>query len=460
MGRQNRRIRRRFKLWHGIVGLLLLLFVSFRVTGSLKLRKQLKVLRDQGYPVTLEELDRWYNIPEGAKNAADVYLNAFSNYVEWDKEALKALPLFGKAKLPARTQSLDTSTQQLVEKFLSDNEKTLTLLHEAASVEHCRYSIDLTKGPVDIVDLMRPGSPASWVEDLRAGTRLLRLETLSHCENQDPDKALESIRANFALARFIGAPLLVYRLIHNSVLSRTYKSIERVLNRMQLTDEQLLSLSAWIEESRSDEGYIKALVGERCIGLSAFRGPVGQTTDQMGLGGKVPILMLGFWKMLGLHYRDALGYIGLMQECIDAMELPSDERLLVYDSIQEDVHSGKRGGLLTRLLWPALARRLQIDTRCTAEALAAQTALAVERYRLAEGHLPESLENLVPACIEVVPKDPFDGRRLRYFTRENGFEVYSVGDDLTDNGGAERDGRGRDRRGKPLPWDITFIMER
>ena len=458
MGRRNKRVRRRFKLWHGIVGLLLLLFVLFRVSGSLKLKKQIEVLRNQGYPVTLEELDRWYNIPEGAKNAADVYMAAFSNYVKWDKDAQRALPVLGKASMPGRTQPLDASPRQLVEKFLSENEKTLTLLHEAASIEHCRYPIDLTKGSVDLMG--GPGGPASWVEDLRAGTRLLRLETLSHCENQDLDKALKSIRANFALARFISAPLLVHRLIHNAVRSQTYKSIERVLNRMQLTDEQLLSLSAWIKESRSDEGYIKAMVGERCIGLSAFQGPVGQTTDQMGAGGKAPILILGLWKMLGLHYRDALGYIGLMQENIDAMELPSDERLLVFDSIQEDVNSGKRGGLLTRLIWPNLARMLQFDTRCTAHALAAQTALAVERYRLAEGHLPESLENLVPAYMEVVPKDPFDGRRLRYFTRENGFVVYSIGDDLTDNGGAERDSQKRDRRGKPLPWDITFIMER
>ena len=129
MGRQNRRIRRRFKLWHGIVGLLLLLFVSFRVSGSLKLRKQLEVLRNQGYPVSLKELDGSYSIPEGADNVADVYLSAFSNYVEWDGDAQRELPVIGKASLPGRTQPLDASTRQLVEKFLSDNEKTLTLLH-------------------------------------------------------------------------------------------------------------------------------------------------------------------------------------------------------------------------------------------------------------------------------------------------------------------------------------------
>ncbi|NQT01099.1 MAG: hypothetical protein HQ580_03690 [Planctomycetes bacterium] len=457
MESQNRRIRRRFKLRHGIVALLLLLFVLFRVTGSLKLKKQIEILRTKGYPVTLEELDRWYNIPEGAKNGADVYMNAFSNYIKWDKEALKALPVVGKAPLPARTQRLDASTRKLVEKFLSDNEKTLTLLHEAASIKHCRYPIDLTKGPVDLME--RPGLFASWYEDLRASAQLLRLETLSHCENQDPDKALESIRANFALARFISAPLLIHRLVHNSVQSRTYKSIERILNRIQLTEEQLMKLSSWIEEVGNDEGYKRALIGENCIGLHAFRGHVKEVSDRLVSGGRLSIIFLAFLRVTGLNDRDATQYIDIMQELIDAMELSADDRLLVFDSIQKDVDSGIRGDMLTRMLMPAFGRIMQSDTRCTAHALAAQTALAVERYRLAEGHLPESLENLVPAYMEFIPKDPFDGRSLRYFTRENGFVVYSVGEDLTDEGGAER-GRGRDAKGKPLPWDVTFIVER
>lgn len=459
MESQNRRTRRRFKIWHGIVALLLLLFVLYRVSGSIKLKKQIEILRTKGYPVTLEELDRSYNIPEGARNGADVYMAAFSNYVEWDKEALKALPVFGKASMPGRTQPLDASTRKLVEKFLSDNEKTLTLLHEAALIEHCRYPIDLTKGSIDLME--RPGwSRASWYEDLYASARLLRLDVFIQCDNHNSDKALESIRANFALARFISAPLLNHRLVHNSVHSQTYKSIERLLNRMQLTDEQLLSLSGWIKEFRSDEGYIKAVVGEQCIGLHAFRGHIRQALEQIGSEGKLSLLFLAFWRMTGLNDRDAIEYIDLMQEHKDAMELPSDERLLVCDSIQEDVNSGKRGGILTHLIWPARAYMLQIDTSCTAKALAAQTALAVGRYRLAEGHLPESLENLVPAYLESVPKDPFDGQNLRYITRESGFVVYSINDDLTDNGGAEHDSKNRDRRGKPLPWDITFIIER
>jgi hypothetical protein len=59
-----------------------------------------------------------------------------------------------------------------------------------------------------------------------------------------------------------------------------------------------------------------------------------------------------------------------------------------------------------------------------------------------------------------VPQDPFNGESLRYLSLKNGFIVYSVGEDLSDDGGAERDSRKRDPGDKPLPWDITFIVER
>jgi len=450
MENKNKRVRRRFKMWHGIVALLLILFLLFRVTGSLKLKKQIEILRTKGYPVTLEELDRSYNIPDGAANAADAYLTAFSNYVEWDREARKALPIIGRAPLPPRTQPLDDPNHQLVEKFLSDNEKTLTLLHEAASIEHCRYPIDFSKEPIEA---------APWLKNLRKCAHLLRLNVFIQCDNNNSEKAMESIHSTLSLAKSSNVPLLFHRLIHIAVKATAYKNIERLLNRIQLTEEQLMKLSSWIEEVGNDEGYKRALVGEHCLGLQAFRGHIRQASDQLGSNGGLNIF-LAFWRITGLNERDATQYIDIMQELIDAMELPSDERLLVYDSIQEGVVSGKRGGLLTRMLLPALARILQIDTRCTAEALATQTALAVERYRLTEGHLPESLENLVPAYMEAVPTDPFDGRNLKYRTLETGFVVYSIGDDMTDEGGAERDSRKRDAKGKPMPWDVTFIIER
>ena len=439
MESQNRYIRRRFKMWHKIVALLLLLFVLFRVHGSLKVKKQIENLRAKGYPVTLEELESWYNIPEGTKNSADVYLNAFSNYVEWDSEARKALPVVGRAPLPARTQPLDDPNKLLVEKFLSDNKKTLTLLHEAASIDHCRY-------PLGFIQELNQRAP--WLKNLRKCALLLRLNVLIQCESKNSEKALESIYSTLSLAKSSNVPLLLHQLIHISVKATAYKNIERTLNRVQLTEEQLMMLSSWIKEAGNDEGYKRTLIGENCIGLNTFRGHEGLT------------IFLAFWRITGLNDRDATKYIDIMQELMDAMELSANERLLVFDSIQKDVDSGKRGGFITRMIWPAFGRLMQIDTRHLAHLRATQTALAVERYRLTEGRLPQSLDNLVPAYMEVVPTDPFDGQDLKFRTLKTGFVVYSVGEDLTDEGGAERDSKKRDKKGKPLPWDVTFIVER
>ena len=458
MGHQSTQRRRRLKIWHGIVVLLLLLFVLFRITGNYKLKKRIQALRSQGYPVTPAELESLYSIPDGATNAADLYLNAFLSYVKWDNDALTTVPFVSKTSLPARTEPLDDSTRKLVEKFLSDNKKTLSLLHEAASIEHCQYPTNLAQQPTDFSQRTAPTT--LWLKDLRTSAQLLCLESLYQSESGEFGKALESIQASLALAKSIKPFFLFHRLIQIAIQGLTYNNVERILNRTQLTDEQLTAISKLIKASDINEGYRQALIGEQCFGLHTFRAPIAQSSNQLGPENGLQRLVLAFWKMLGLHDRDAVEHIDIMQDYIDAVELPNHERLAVFDSITKDVHNGKRGSFFIRLLMPAFGRVIKIETRCLAHLRATQTALVVERYRLAEGRLPQSLDNLVPAYMEAVPTDPFDGRSLRYRRLETGFVVYSVGEDLGDNGGAERGSRKRGPNGKPLPWDVTFIMER
>jgi len=444
MGDENKRSRRRFKTWHVIAGLVLFLLALSHTTGSYKLRKRLQALHDQGYPITIEELDRSYTIPEGAANAADIYLSAFANFSEWDKADMNALR---KAQSPARTESLDASDRQLVEKFLSDNQKALSLLHEAAAIEHCRYPIDFARPP---------DTDAPWLDNMRQCSRLLYLDALIHCENQDTEKALASIRANTALARSMNAPLLTHWITRMGLQSLVYRSIERVLNRLPLSDAQLLTLSGRLEEPGIKEGFKRNLIAEQCIGLHTLQAPIREVANRRY--GKGMFLMLVPWKTLGLCYRDTLGYIDLMQDSIETLDLPDPERLTAFVAVQDSVRGS--GGMLTRMIWPSLARLLDINFWHLARARAMQTAFALERYRLAEDHLPPSLDVLVPTYINAIPDDPFNAKPLKYRLRQPGYVVYSVGDDLTDESGTERGTQGKDSRGKSLPYDLTFIVER
>jgi hypothetical protein len=64
-------------------------------------------------------------------------------------------------------------------------------------------------------------------------------------------------------------------------------------------------------------------------------------------------------------------------------------------------------------------------------------ALAAERYRLAHHTWPASLDVLATAkLLTALPRDPYDGKALRYRARADGVVVYSIGPDGRGNGEA------------------------
>ena len=64
------------------------------------------------------------------------------------------------------------------------------------------------------------------------------------------------------------------------------------------------------------------------------------------------------------------------------------------------------------------------------------TAVEVERFRRKTGELPDMLRELTPSYLRAIPIDPFDGREVRYVRRADGYRVYSVGSNCSDEGGA------------------------
>jgi hypothetical protein len=73
----------------------------------------------------------------------------------------------------------------------------------------------------------------------------------------------------------------------------------------------------------------------------------------------------------------------------------------------------------------------------------ARMAIALERYRLAHGEYPESLDVLAPQFIAQVPHDVIGGGPLHYrLTSDGQFVLYSVGWNEKDDGGVVVLGKG------------------
>jgi hypothetical protein len=66
----------------------------------------------------------------------------------------------------------------------------------------------------------------------------------------------------------------------------------------------------------------------------------------------------------------------------------------------------------------------------------ARISCALERYRLANGQFPDTLDTLAPHFINKIPNDVLDGKPLRYRrTPDSSYLIYSVGWNKTDDGG-------------------------
>ena len=84
---------------------------------------------------------------------------------------------------------------------------------------------------------------------------------------------------------------------------------------------------------------------------------------------------------------------------------------------------------------PNFQKATQVLARNQSLADQALLACALERYHLANGHYPETLEALTPRFLEKLPHDIITGQPLRYRRTEGQFVLYSVGWNESDDGG-------------------------
>jgi len=445
--------RRKLKVSHILIALLIIIvagFVLFRLSLKSKLRAKLDAISAAGYPVTWAELDDWYAIPESAENAADYIIDAFSHYHKQDDgEEFELMPVVGSAELPPRTEPLAEEAKTLITQYLADNRQALELLHKGAAIEHSRYPVDLSKG----FDVIMP-----YLSDIRKGAKMLQLEASLHAENAEPQLAGRSITSTFGLARSLSRePILVSQLVRIACQALAVSTLEHSVNRTEFTDEQLVNLSRTIANAEDLSGMTRAFAGERCAGVSIFKAPASQIVPLFGGSSRPRVFSIALYKFAGLADTDAITYIDLMEGYIEAAQLPPHKRQSASDAIGAKIDTISQIHILLRTFMPALSRVTTIDIRTIAQLRTAQTGLAIQRYRLATGSLPDALSDLVPTYLEAVPKDPFDDKELRYKKLETGFVVYSIGEDGNDDGGKERPRKPPRPSG---PVDVTFIIQR
>ena len=418
-----------------------LAFVGRRRQIRSQINAELDAIRKAGFPVTLRELSDYYPAPSG-DNAAGVYGQAFEKFSATTPPDDK-LPVAGSAKLPPRGEPLPDEMKAGVSAYLAANAQALELLHKAAAIEGCRFDLDFSLGV---------GIPLHHLMALRHAARLLQLQALMKVEGGKPDEAAAAIADSFSAARAVrNEPLLISQLVRIAVTNSSVNTLERVLSRTALGDRQLADLSKAIASQENPEPLMRGLAGERCRGEDIFNN-FSRYSGELNYEPGTTALFL--WKWSGLKTEDHLMYLRLMAELVRAAGgSAKDMRDLTMR--EEEFRRMPDYYLLTRLLVPALSRAHEEQLKMLARLRAACAAIAVERFRMANGRLPDSLDELTPKWLDAVPADPFDDKPIRYRKLAKGYVTYSVGPDLKDDCGRERDSKEYN-----APYDIPFIVAR
>jgi len=438
-------LRRKLKLT--IVVLLVLGLVAFglfRRHSSRQVDKALDAIRAQGYPVTLEELDAWYEEPPPGENAADVLLEAYDASVEPWPEVQGVHHLLEQGTLVDRTAPLPPDVKRSIHEYLLVNAVALELTHEGLAMPHCRWPIQCQRE--DEIEV-------PWHSKVLRHDELLKLEAILSAEDGDAERACQAMLGTLGLARTLSrVPLPGAYFGRARCLRRGVRALERVLNRIPLTEEQLARLDMALSESEDIGSLRRKIVGERCITVDFARAAPLDAKAPWRLGEPpvLDVLFRAFFRQTGLMEHGLASYLESSQAILDALEMPFPEQ---HERLEQITPSFALALLGVGVESFNMACRHQSDV---AELRAAQLAVAVERYRLAHGVLPEDANALVSEFIESIPEEPCLHEPIRYKQLPSGYVTYSIGSDKEDDGGVEKEK-------EYMAWvsgDITFTVER
>ncbi len=410
--------------------------------------QRIEAIRAAGYPATLEELDAWYKRPEAGANAADWILGAAAVHQkppEDDWRSLQRIIFSQDSERPDLAQPLASDLMDLLEQYIRANDAALESLHEASTIEECRYPIDLSNTNFVV----------SHGYAVRDGVMLLCLEAVLWAERGDFEAAVHAITTALHVADSLDKePVMLSRLLRMVGLRSVAVTLERILNRVELTDRQIETLRGAFRDLDIRGGLSRALAGERCSGRVLFDHP--ESADPSMFKDLPPVPVLEAYGALGLAAREGTIYLDFAQECIRIASLPvSQHRVAIEAAEARHLHGGK--GILLSYAWQASAI-MNREAFYVASWEIARVSLAVELYRRVHGELPERLEYLVPDGLAAAPEDSFDGMPLRYRRLDRGYMVYSVGQDGKDDGGKPEPPK--DAKAVNETWDLVFRVQR
>lgn len=303
---------------------------------------------------------------------------------------------------------------------------------------------------------MTNNTPPKFIQ-VRMLAQMLASLAIVAAEDGDAERATQMLERGYQLAHAIPSDSLVMHMIGRAVVGLNLTAAERCLNRVPFTDEQLRRLDAVLLKPGTNH-FANALRGEHCIAIWAFQAlQAGHDVDSILGTTAGKRWWERFWRKLKERtpaYTDSdfLNYLRFYRASLNLLDSPPPQAMTESRKLRDALASNVMSqiGEAVPAQWN---KALQADFELQARTDALKAALAIERYRLKNANLPDTLDQLSPGFLASTPNDRFDGQSIRFKKLGRGYTVYSVGVDGRDNGGAEKGMNSAD-------YDLPITIER
>lgn len=387
-------------------------------------------------PQTLAELNAWYVEPPAGKNAATVIQHGL-DAVQTNGLPLADLPILGKLPPPSHSSPLPPAEQTALADFWQRNQQARQFFAQGGRLEQSRYPIDLTQGTENAVTWLPHFAGLKYAE------QMVEMSALANAANGQGKLAADDVLTILGLARSLNAePLLISQLVRVAGVSLAVDALNQTVNRVTLPPESLDELAKALQEQEDydarGEGFTRALVGEKVCQMAPLK-DLKLFIKMLNPPGTPDAERTSLASLKSANFKAEQDYLeGTFQQLWSARQTPYPHRLHnVAEVFQQRADGAVSEGLrFNRMFWQGMDNICNREASSLANLRLARTAVALEQYRAAHGNrYPTHLAELVPASLDAVPADPFDGQPLRYRQAGPGYVLYSIGPDLKDDGG-------------------------
>lgn len=276
------------------------------------------------------------------------------------------------------------------------------------------------------------------------------------------EEAAKIIEAELRIAGKLNEPMVLMFLIRLNLLQKgVFPSVDYGIAAHSWTTGQLLGFQSALEKENLIAVLERALCGERaCVNQSSLI----DIFRLYGIGQRQsPLITLAEWIYQDYQKAFFIRWINqFIQICrdqsgegINASRLPPS---VVADKNTDYLQRERRIRAVEKL--PVLLNHDSIGSVALEKAAVGQTqinqtiiACALERYRIAHGSYPVSLDPLVPEYLVKIPGSPITGKPMNYSLNPDGtFLLWSPGWNLKSLGGKPGEFKG----GGDIVWGIPL----